>query len=86
MRILKWFSCFMKGFPGLPDHDDMMFDIAFTPGEGDRVVLSRNGKFLASGKLNYWSTEYEPKLQYKLIICRNCGRSFYKEFPRDVRL
>lgn len=86
MRILKWLGCFIKSIDGTPGHDDMMFDVVFTPGEGERVVLSRNGKFLAAGKLNHWSTEYEKKLQYKLTICKNCGRAIYKEFPRDVRL
>ena len=86
MRILKWFSCFMNGFPGPPKHNDMTFDVAFTPGEGDRFVMSDNGIFMAAGKINHWSTAYENKLQYKLSICRNCGRAIYKDFPRDVRL
>jgi hypothetical protein len=76
MNIFKWVGCLFKG------HDDVMLDIAFTPGSGERVVLSKNGKFIAAGKFNHWSTEYENKLQYKMIICRKCCRSIYKEFPR----
>ena len=74
---VKWFMCLLHG-----KHDDVMVDIAFAQGSGERVVLSENGNFLAAGKLNHWSTEYESRLQRKLIICRYCGRSVYKEFPR----
>jgi hypothetical protein len=59
-----------------------MIDVAFTPGSGERVILSENGNFLAAGTFNHWSVKYENKLQYKFAICRHCGKSIYREFPR----
>jgi hypothetical protein len=79
MNIFKWVKCQFKG------HDDVMIDVAFTQSNGERVVMSENGKFMAAGKFNHWSSSYENKLQYKMIICRKCGRSIYKEFPRGEK-
>ena len=80
MNPFKWLYCVIKG------HHMVKIDIVFTPGDGERVVFSDDGKFMAAGKLNHWSVDYENKLQYRIHICKRCGVSRYMEWPRGEEL
>ena len=71
-------KCLFKG------HDEFEIKNVFFKGK-DIISLFYNTKFMASGSLNIWSTEYESKPWFHIKICRRCKKLLaHSEFP-DVR-
>jgi hypothetical protein len=69
----------MNGFPGSPQHDDLMVDSVSRQGGTNAIVISKNDEFVAAGVLNHWKAG-RKRPYFKMIMCRHCGRSILKEY------